>query len=267
MSPHSFAVPLSRRARQILNNKTDNHDIFQGPTATTRSTMNNHQPAHGPLPLHRTPCPIHPIYNLHHIQTVGMDCPYKHQQYHWPSVSGTANNALIGDSLIKYIKDLDDTEVHAYPGTKLEWITQKIQNGNIKLHGYKIIVFHLGCNNLRHQETNKIVELFEELLLLSKTRNDSAAIVLSLIIPWNNETPDQKHKRETLNTQLRKLVLKLGKGFYYFQSWKAMYDKITKELVQSFYTDDNVHLKRGGVRALRDSIDGNIKILKGKLKK
>ena len=71
---------------------------------------------------------------------------------------------LIGDSIVKYVKYLQETYVQAYPGTRLEWVMRKIEMGRIKLQGFKVVIIHLGCNNLRRQEPDEIEVLFRQLV-------------------------------------------------------------------------------------------------------
>lgn len=120
-------------------------------------------------PLHMVPCPESNIYDDEHIARFGFECPYRHQEYHWPGDTEARTNTIIRDSIIKYVKHLPDTYVQAYPGTRVEWIISKIIKGDINLASYKIIIYHLGCNNLRRLEPEEIVELFRELLLLSRS--------------------------------------------------------------------------------------------------
>ena len=222
------------------------------------------------LPKHLIPCPINSIMGPAHIaQTKSRDCPFKHKEYHWPPLEPENYCfTLIGDSIVKYVKHLPTTYVHAYPGTRIEWVEQKIRNQVLRVGHYKLIIFHLGCNNLHRQNEDEIEELFRSLISTTRIYNQTAPIVLSLVIPWVNESPLEKMRRERLNKKLIKLSTQI-ENCKFFSTYKNFTAKYTKKAIPELYAGgekgDGIHLSITGTEVMEQYLDGNIKSTKGSI--
>lgn len=219
----------------------------------------------GQVPIHRIWCPGNICFNREH-NGWPQPCPYRHKEYHWPGTIQPYTNTLIGDSIVKYVNELPDTYVQAYPGASIEAIIAKIQSGLIGLQNYRIIIFHVGSNNL-HDENIQVGELYmiyKRLLTLVRRENHSAALVLSEIIPRTYENRNQLNKRMAVNRAIEHLC-KQTYGAYFFRTYRAFIKEGTLRGDPIYYAQDGLHLGRMGTRAMWDSINGNIIILKGKL--
>lgn len=216
-------------------------------------------------PLHRIPCPINPKFNFEH-QGWPNKCPYRHIEYHWPGKLAD-HNTLIGDSIIKYVNGLNDTYVQAYPGANIQKIIGLMQQGYIDLAGYKIIIVHVGSNNLHSPNVNRmeIANLYNYLLKLIRRGNPSAAIVLSEIVPRTYENENQVNQRMDINRIIEQVVRIQDFRCYFFRSYRALTIKGSLHADEQYYAIDGLHLNMRGTSKLRASINGNIVTLKGKI--
>ena len=218
------------------------------------------------IPLHRVWCPDSLYFNESHTDWP-QQCSFRHREYHWPGVLAPKTNTLIGDSIIKYVRDFPETYVQAYPGANVECIMQKIETGAICLYGYRFIMFHLGSNNLHNQEIGgeEMYHKFKHLLLLARSMNPGAALVLSEILPRTYEDEGMLHRRMGVNQAMEQLAEELW-GVYYFRTYKAVTQVGSLWADPKFFAMDGLHVNELGTWALWKSINGNIITLKGKIK-
>ena len=217
-------------------------------------------------PVHRTWCPHNVHFNEDHPQWP-YPCPFRHCEYHWPGQHCPWINTLIGDSIIKYVNELTDTYVQAYPGAAIQDIIAKIQRGDIWLSGYRIIIFHVGSNNLHdeHVTVSGMFEAYKKLVYLTRSQNSRAAIVISEIIPRTYEDQEGLNKRMFVNRAIEYLA-KHEQEVYFFRTYRAFTYGLTLWADRKFFARDGLHLNRTGTRALKGSLNGNIITLKGKLR-
>ena len=212
-----------------------------------------------------TRCPYNPIFDEKHREEYGPSCVYKHKECAWNGLHGN-NNLLIGDSLTKYINSLYDTQTRAFPGASINSIIQKITNGELVLNGYNIIIYHIGRNNIsNNDQPDKILLYFQDLINLTRLRNPNAAIVISQILPMHGESPAQNTTRYTLNKRIESMCKNWDKKCFSFRTWKRFISKYTHIPDDTLFGRDGIHLNKKGYQVIRESIDGNIRTLKGKL--
>ena len=72
-------------------------------------------------------------YDAKHIKAVGLHCPHRHSEYFWPARI-TSNHCIIGDSIIKILKIINQADVISYPGITIDRLYWKIKLGNLVLH-------------------------------------------------------------------------------------------------------------------------------------
>ena len=116
-----------------------------------------------------------------HIKLSGYFCTLKHRSYQWPAKINN-NNTLISDSICKYSRTLHDTFVQAYPGANIKSIIFKIRIGKVRINDYKIIILHLGTNDLHSRNPDAILNDMRTLFHLIRRKNPEGTIVLSQII-------------------------------------------------------------------------------------
>ena len=110
-------------------------------------------------------CHISPDYDWKHIKLSGYYCTLKHRSYQWPAKINN-NDTLISDSICKYSRTLHDTFVQAYPVANIKSIIFKIRIGKVKVNDYKIIILHLGTNDLHSRNPYAILNDMRTLLHL-----------------------------------------------------------------------------------------------------
>ena len=214
--------------------------------------------------MNRRFCHISSDYNWEHIKKTGYCCTLKHRSYHWPARIRN-NNTLISDSICKYSNRLHDTFVQAFPGATLHSITQKVRLGKIKVADYKIVILHVGTNDLFRYSSEEILELMDKLIKLIRQKNQKAVIVLSQIIHRPCDLQNSENSRIIVNKGFKKLAKSNRPNCYIWNTWRVT-ENIDKSVNTSLYARDLLHLNFQGNKKLREFIEHNIVTLKGYIK-
>lgn len=214
-------------------------------------------------------CPKRNILDKIHIEKFGDKCPFKHLEYHWPART-TSENCVISDSICKYVNQLYDTEVHAYPGKRIEDIYHKILSKEIDVSKYWVIVIHASSNNLSDDTIENVLQYFRKIVDLIKRNNKYVHVVVSAIIPKLFDEESLQKKRINWNNELR--VMCKATNCHFIETWKKFenFNQHLKRIVfmEELYTKkDGIHLNEAGTKVLKDYLETNIIRIKGKLPK
>ena len=204
-------------------------------------------------------CKKSKIYNSDHIKSVGINCPYKHSEYYWPAKVKN-NHCIIGDSIVKFLKITNQADVIAFPGATIDRLYWKIKLEKVLLRQYKVIVLHVGTNDLQGNGIEEIVLKYLRLLELVKDLNNSVRVGVSSVLPKPCETPEENNRIILLNRELKKLCG--SKKVHFIPSYRPFVGK-KQYINEEFYAKDKLHLNHRGSVRLRNNLVGNIKSIQG----
>ena len=197
----------------------------------------------------RSTCTKREVFDEEHRNKFGYRCLYRHSKYIWPG-KFEDKFILISDSICKYVHDLDETRVEAYPGATISDIEELIIQNKININ-YRIIILHLGSNFLCKYTVEEIRTRLEQLIVAVEDRNPAALIVLSGIIPKLTERhgpPAPGKKRRAVNKQYEIVAKKNGLKFLH--TWRVFIDRKSHELLPTLYARDCLHVNWSGAEKL-----------------
>ena len=207
-------------------------------------------------------CPVSTSYDAKHLKQVGYNCPYRHTFYHWPA-KVKANHCIVGDSIIKLLKVTNQADVVSFPGINIDRLYWKIRLSGLKLSQYKIIVLHVGTNDIASFSPVDFVRKYLRLISAVKKCNESAIVAVSSILPRPRDPDQVNNQIAFINRELKKFGLQLG--FSFIPSYRPFILK-DKSINLNLFACDKLHLSFRGSVALRNNLIGNIKNLQGKSK-
>lgn len=205
-------------------------------------------------------CPTRPTMDPIHIRLVGHRCPYRHNVYRWPATRKHLAT-IISDSICKFIKETRYTDIQAFPGANVHTILWKVKLKVAQVLGYKIIILHVGTNDLESQAAEIIVQKYTALLKHIRRVNTHAVLLLSTIIPRPKDDKQTEIKRHFINGELRNLS-KMYNNVEVLYTWMPFI--LHKETNDSLYARDGLHLNFGGTAALKKYFDGHVFRVMGK---
>ena len=204
-------------------------------------------------------CSTSKIYDYKHIKSVGLNCPHRHGEYFWPARVKN-NHCIIGDSIVKFLKITNQADVIAYPGITVDKLFWKIKLAQIDCKSYKIIVIHVGTNDLSGNDIKTILLKYKRLIKLVQSVNSSAVIGVSSILPKPCETEEENERIITLNREVKTLCS--DHKVHFIPSYRPFVAKAKKINIELF-ARDKLHLNFKGSVKLRNCLVGNIKSLQG----
>ena len=199
------------------------------------------------------------IYDAKHIETEGLNCPFRHSEYHWPATVAN-NHCIIGDSIVKFLKTTNQADVISFPGITIDRLYWKIKLGKVNLEQYKIIVIHVGTNDVKGNHLNVIVQKYLRLLEIVRYKNHSAGIGLSSVLPKPCETQVVNEKIILLNRDLKRISV--TNNCHFIPSYRPFVGK-QRQLNTELFAKDGLHLNFKGSVKLRNNLIGNIKSIQG----
>ena len=101
-------------------------------------------------------CRLSNNYNIKHIRQLGLNCPFKYKTYHWPAKI-CSNHCTLGDSIVKFLKITNQADVISFPGINVDRLTWKIKLNKISLTYYKIIIIHVGTNDVECRSVDEFI--------------------------------------------------------------------------------------------------------------
>ena len=182
---------------------------------------------------------------------------------------------MIGDSIIKHIAkqgkgSIKDTELSINRGKGFKTIVEIIVKGDIKLHGWEVILLHLGTNDVadlfrinkeREKEliyfgyTNRVLltpldifNSFVALINIIRQRNARAKIIFSAILPRPCDHDQSNSVCHQVNARIKEYCLKTqGMIFNPTFTW---FQKHGKPVISLFGHYDQLHLSFTGKEVL-----------------
>ena len=185
--------------------------------------------------------------NQEHVEKVGIDCKYKHYLYQW---EGRLDSkvCLISDSLCKWVQNIDHLDVQALPGLKLSPAFVKMCSHEVRVDGYKALIFHIGTNDYAEGTPLKeIVQKMAAILCFAKQSHPGSRLAVSLILPRPQDNSMAKDReRRKLNSMLKKLCKREGVTFANCIAAATTRGVVDRDL----FEDDLLHLNALGIAKL-----------------
>ena len=203
-------------------------------------------------------CPV-TVYDVKHIEQVGYKCPYKHKVYNWPA-EVQDNFSLISDSLCKLVNWTNQIYIQAYPGLTIAGLRWKIGLNSINLK-FKILVLHVGTNDLESHSADKIIADYENLIKVISAKS-KGRIAVSAIIPRPKDERLRGEKRKLINRELFKLCQRYNCSF--LKTYHAF--ERNGKIQLSLFAKDGLHLSHQGVIAIKAFIVSSVIRIQGELK-
>jgi lysophospholipase L1-like esterase len=121
--------------------------------------------------------------------------------YRWQAIK--ANMAtVIGDSLSKWIRGINFTDIQSIPGLTISKAMDRINDLTLTVNKYQLIHLMLGTNDLQRNMPRGIAEKMSELIDLIRKRNPTARIAVNAIISRPKDIPDQMDKINNRETHI-----------------------------------------------------------------
>lgn len=173
---------------------------------------------------------------------------------------------LIGDSIVKYIKDWTQmvngktrqVKVNCIRGCTYKKLYKKIKDNEINIAPYKDIILHIGTNDLNTYNNSAVNFYFVQLIDEIRSKNSTASIIVSTPIPRpKDHHMSHKDIGKFINwiTKNRKqgkyLVWRSDKTFLYPRSGAGCIPKIKDH---GFYHRDGLHITQTGSDRLEQQI-------------
>ena len=218
-------------------------------------------PVHGRRPY----CPTSSVYDESHAARVGLRCPYKHHSYFWKAVD-ESRFLILGDSLVKNIRQLTFTDVQAFPGVNLERLLQKIDiNRFAQVDGYEVIVVAVGTNNIDDCSVDQIIQDLTSVVQSIFNHNGQVKLGIAGVLPRPKDDPAKNDKVILVNKAISSYCTNLyraGSKVWFLPSYRNFLDK-AKAPISVLFANDGLHLSDQGVEVLSKSLTGHIKRLQG----
>ena len=171
---------------------------------------------------------------------------------------------LISDSICKYLSLIEHTKVDCVRGLTLEGAIKKVESEDYKseLAKYKLVVIHVGTNNIYDLSIDDFLELYDKLIIRIQEVNPKVRIALSALLPRPIDTRCKPicDKRLIINFGL-KLRARDDPSLYFLETDKKFMVKSALKTINSLFCmtkRDRVHLSRKGNRILQSYMAGSI---------
>ena len=158
---------------------------------------------------------------------------------------------LMGDSIIKYASNMNNTQIIAYKGIKIEQLAVRIRDNKIPhLDSKQLVAVHVGTNNV--QVDNPDVMFIKTRFLIDSIRQKlpNATIVLSLILPRLVDFATSCDKVKEYNYKITNwaniLRIKIIPSYRNFV--------LQGSPISDLYAIDHLHLKDTGTLVLEEYI-------------
>ena len=171
---------------------------------------------------------------------------------------------LIGDSIIKNVRGIKNTQVIGLRGLKIEELTGLFVNNQIPaLYSKAIVVTHIGTNNLNGPDSDDdLLTRTRTLITAIRDKVPSAEIALSQIIPRPVDQDITAPRIKIYNEAIDEWRTPLNVTT--IPTYRAM--QFDRTPVMDFYsTDDNLHPNEFGDEALRLYLSNKLARIRNKL--
>jgi hypothetical protein len=178
---------------------------------------------------------------------------------------------IIADSLLKRVRCLRRTTVHALPGADIDRLIDEITANKIPVATQRLILVHVATNNLESNTPDEICNKMAVLFDTIRARNKYCHIVFSgIIIRPRDEVVDivrSKEEKPTLASKRRDANTLIGqmlsaKGGVQLETWRCL--MVNHVANKHMYAKDKLHLNGLGINRISRYLTKNIARILGK---
>jgi lysophospholipase L1-like esterase len=157
-----------------------------------------------------------------------------------------SSRVVIGDSILKNIRNINDCHIFSLSGASLDEISSKIDEILTHCPDAKTLLVHGGTNDLNNQSVAQIITKYEHLIDKFKSKYPNMSLQLSCILPRPGDNIHINSKLDQVNHLLRNLCV--AKRCFYVASNKVFYR--SGSLCPDLFSD-GLHLSMLGTKRLR----------------
>ena len=170
---------------------------------------------------------------------------------------------IVLDSICKYINHIPGTTLYCVRGADIAGLGFSILQSGIDLKQYKIIIVHVGTNNVRHSDIPHIRCLYNALIFQLHKANSGALILLSSVL---HRPVDFQLTKDTVIKTNQCLKFLAQKYLYceYLKTYKSFMSGGAPNRSLYATNDGGLHLNVKGTLRLRSLFKNRI-VLKSKL--
>lgn len=168
----------------------------------------------------------------------------------FPPIVVPEDYIVLGDSIVRNVDNINNTQVISYPGSGLKKMAILVQHGKVpELADKTMVVIHLGTNDASGKgvSVHDLVRLTQNLVTEVRRLSPHAIIALSSIIPRPTDFETTNEKVKEYNNYVHRHAAAMG--ICTFPTYETL-QKYGKP-VQVYYKPDKLHLNQDGVARLR----------------
>ena len=165
--------------------------------------------------------------------------------------------------MCKYIRHIPNTEVYFVKGATISGLSYQLLQSDINLLNYRIIIIHVGTNDVRQREMYEIECHYKALIYQIHHINKEATIILSSVL----HRPVDFHSTESKVIKINQCLKDLSKKYLYcanIKTYKSFMKKGAPNTALYARKDGGLHLNQNGTFRLRSLFKNHI-VLKSRL--
>lgn len=158
---------------------------------------------------------------------------------------------IVGDSIIKYITDIEGVKIKSFPGATIGKISTLISNGIIELNDHDYIILHVGTNNIGNGNSfEEIISDYGNLVAIIRKKKRTIRIIVSSILPRPLDHSSTDKQIKDINGHLKN-KMSHDLNFTFVASYKAVSKYGTYRRYLFAKCDKGLHLNTEGSNRLR----------------
>ena len=168
----------------------------------------------------------------------------------WSSDNHRSDFIFLGDSIVKYVTGLHNTQVIAFKGITLEQLgTHILQEKIPHIQTKQLITLHAGTNNVDNgDDVTELLRKTHYLIDMTRQAAPNAVIILSLIVPRLCDFTTSNDVIEPYNQAVTELSTAFGIQVIHSYRPFLLHDHPRRNL----YAIDRLHLEWDGTRVLKN---------------
>ena len=159
---------------------------------------------------------------------------------------------LMGDSIVKHLDKINNTQVLAYKGIRIKQLAVRVRQNKIPhLDSKVLVVVHVGTNNVQSDNPEQMFKKTRFLLDSIRDKLPHATIAVSLIIPRPIDHAIRGHKVKEYNYMLTNWAPQLGiKTIPTYRHFL-----LHAQPIDDLYAIDKLHPGEFGIPTLENYLD------------
>lgn len=152
---------------------------------------------------------------------------------------------VISDSILKYLPEMRNTQLHAFGGLSCEMLLRKLKNRVFTWYHFNNIIVHVGTNDVFNINANLFEKYIRDIIHELRICNPDCVIILSSVLPRPCDFNQSELFVINFNNVLKQLASSLT-DVKYMQCEKTFYSRVRKP-INTLFTVDKLHLSTTGL--------------------